>query len=39
MFFDIDRITKYANNDRSSQEKTMHKPVPQPLNNTGNLKK
>lgn len=29
------RITKYAQNDRSSLEKTMHKPIPQHLNNTG----
>ncbi len=39
VFFYIDRITKYANHDRSSQEKTMHKPVPHHLNNTGQLKK
>jgi hypothetical protein len=39
MFFAIDRITKYANNDRLSLEKTMHKPVPQHLNNTGQLKR
>lgn len=31
------QITKYANHDRSSQEKTMHKPVPHHLNNTGRL--
>ncbi len=36
---DVDRITKYGNNDRLSQEKTMHKPVPQHLNNTGKLQK
>jgi hypothetical protein len=28
------RITKYGNHDRSSQEKTVHKPVPHHLNNT-----
>jgi len=31
------QITRYANNERSSQEKTMLKPVPQHLNNTGRL--
>ncbi len=29
------RITKYGSSDRSSQEKTMHKPVAHHLNNTG----
>ncbi len=29
------RITKYGNSERSSQEKTMHKPMAQHLNNTG----
>lgn len=28
------RITKYANNERASLEKSLHKPIPQHMNNT-----
>jgi len=37
--FDVNRITKYGSSDRSSLEKTMHKPVPQHINNTGKFLK
>ncbi|CAF2885569.1 unnamed protein product [Rotaria sp. Silwood2] len=31
------QITKYANNERLSQEKTMHKPIPQHINNSSRM--
>jgi len=31
----VSRISKYGNSERSSQEKTMHKPVAKHLNNSG----
>jgi hypothetical protein len=33
--FAVNRITKYGNSDRLSQEKSMLKPVAQHINNTG----